>query len=145
MARVLLVEDEPDLTFALTVRLKHAGYDCETATTGKEGYAMARKQLPDLVITDLLMPEGDGYELCQELAADKLTASIPVLVLTAVPPYTLKRRLGETGASPYLPKQVRVLHKPFDSDVFMRTIGEMLAGKKIGGDPDGKEEHSGRG
>ncbi len=145
MARVLLVEDEQDLSYALTLRLTHAGHVCETAVTGKEGFAKACQQPPDLIITDLLMPEGDGYELCRELAADKLTASIPVLVLTAVPPYTLRRRSGEMAGSPYLPEEVRVLHKPFDSNVFMQIVKELLADKKDGGTPDGEEDHSDRG
>lgn len=145
MARVLLVEDEQDLSYALTLRLAHAGHVCETAVTGKEGFAKARRQPPDLIITDLLMPGGDGYELCQELAADKLTAWIPVLVLTAVPPYTLKRRSGETTGSPYLPKQVRVLHKPFDSNVFMQIVKELLMDKKSGRMFDGEEKNIDRG
>lgn len=145
MARVLLVEDEKDFCYALTLRLTHAGHVCETAMTGKEGFAKARQQPPDLIVTDLLMPEGNGYELCRELAADNLTASIPVLVVTAVPSYTLRRRSGEIADSPSLPKEVRVLHKPFDSNVFMRIVKELLTNKKDGGTPDGEEEHSDRG
>ena len=106
--QVLIVDDEPDLLRALSVRLSAAGFVCQTAQDGVDALTKLQTYRPDLIIVDLVMPNMDGFELCQRLKEDAVTASIPVLVLTAVPPYALGPRLSGLGA-------VRVLHKPFDS------------------------------
>ncbi len=81
--RLLIVDDEPDLAELIKFRLEKAGYAINIAHNGKEGLALALKQLPDMIITDVLMPEMDGYEFYKELKKKKETEDIPVIILTA--------------------------------------------------------------
>ena len=125
-SRILLVEDEPELRRALRVRLTAAGFLCETADDGKEGLAKSRQWQPHLIVADLIMPEMDGYEMVRHLKADAQTASIPVVVLTAVPSYSLAPRLAELHAA-------RVIHKPFDSTDLLVAVRDVLATTGGGG------------
>ena len=67
--RILLVDDEPDLLAALSLRLTSAGYQCATANNSFEALDQALADPPDLILTDLSMPGMDGYELCRRLKA----------------------------------------------------------------------------
>ena len=128
--QVLLVEDEPDLLRALSVRLASIGLSCATACNGLDALAKVRAQRPDLIVTDLIMPEMDGYALCRSLHADSRTASIPVVVLTAVP----RRALAQEAEGLHV---ARVVHKPFDSSEFLSTVQDVLAAAPQGGLPHG--------
>ena len=124
--KVLLVEDEPELRAALRLRLTASGYVCETANNGKEALNLLSRGLPDIVVTDLLMPEMDGYSLCQQLRSNKLWAEIPVLVLSAVPRHAIEHKQAIQAS--------RVMHKPFDSSELLSAIKELLDEKvKQGG------------
>ena len=81
--RILVVDDEAHILQVLSLKLRNAGYEVMTAVDGEEGFELASKHLPDLIITDFQMPYMTGLELCKELAAAKSTAAIPVLMLTA--------------------------------------------------------------
>ena len=122
MAKVLIVDDEPELLQALTVRLSASGYACVTARNGVEGLAKAREEHPDLIVADLLMPEMDGYEMIRQLKAEPDTAKIPVIVLTAMP--------GKRADS--LPA-ARVLPKPFNSKILLETMRELIGAGTSGG------------
>jgi DNA-binding response OmpR family regulator len=117
--RILLVDDEPDLLHALQVRLRAAGYDCDTATNGKEALEKLAAARPDLLVLDLLMPEMNGYEVCHRLRQDPRLAGLPVLVLTAVPSHTVQRSRERLAGA-------RVLHKPFDTDTLLAAVQEQL-------------------
>ena len=118
--RIILVDDEPDLLKALSVRLGGCGYLCESAAHGAQALEKIRKARPDLILTDLLMPGIDGYELCRILKADPSLASIPVIVLTAVPERAFKVSPQQLGVA-------FVAHKPFDSPILVRKVKELLA------------------
>ena len=120
-SRILVVDDEPELLRALVVRLTHAGFTCESAQDGKEGLEKSQRFHPDLVIADLVMPEMDGYEMCHHLKAEAGTASIPIIVLTAVPQHALDQRAKTLGAA-------RIMHKPFDSVELLSAVREVLTG-----------------
>lgn len=136
---VLIVDDEPDLRRALTVRLAAAGFHCETAANGRDGLTKAHHMPPDLIIVDLLMPQMNGSALCRELARDARTASIPVVVLSVLP-------VTRGGQSPCgarrerrkLPGVARAIRKPFDSEELVRTIEELLANGSKGGEGHGR-------
>jgi two-component system, OmpR family, phosphate regulon response regulator PhoB len=83
MARVLLVDDEPMLRMALRELLEFAGYAVEEAHDGDEALERARRTRPDIVVSDVLMPQRDGMSLCRELRADPQLADVPVLFITA--------------------------------------------------------------
>ena len=125
-SRILVVDDEPELLRALVVRLTAAGFTCEAAQDGKEGLEKTQRARPDLIIADLVMPEMDGYEMCHRLKAEAGTASIPVIVLTAVPQHALDQRTKALGVA-------RIMHKPFDSMELVSAVREVLVRAVPGG------------
>lgn len=127
---ILVVEDEPELLQALRVRLTASGFSCETAENGEEGLLKLSTSQPDLIIADLLMPVMDGYEMCRRLKSDARTASIPVVILTAVPERALERQVYHLGAA-------SIMHKPFESGALIATVRDALAMTTVGGVSDG--------
>lgn len=102
--KILVVEDEGDFLKAIQAVLEAEGYDVHTATTGKEGLALAKSLLPDLVILDVMLPELDGYKICRLLKFDERYKKIPIIMLTARAQEE-DRHLGkQTGADLYLVK-----------------------------------------
>ena len=128
--RILLLDDEPDLLRALSVRFTAAGFTCEAASNGQEGMVKIRQALPDLIITDLAMPEMDGYEMVRRLKADAQTASIPIIVLTAIPKHAIDRRAKELEGT-------CVMHKPFEFHELLSITRELLSTTVRGGPPHG--------
>jgi len=82
-ARILIVDDSRPTVMILERVLKREGYEVFTAFDGKEGLQKARELKPDLMVLDIMMPEMDGYQVCQRLQRDPETARIGVLMLTA--------------------------------------------------------------
>lgn len=81
-ARLLLVEDNPEMQGFLS-RLLSPRYRVSVAGDGEEGFRLAREQLPEVIVSDVMMPRVDGLEMCRRLKADALTRQIPVLLLSA--------------------------------------------------------------
>lgn len=81
--RILVIEDEPDTVKILKLRLEKEGYETLCALDGKEGYRLARTIAPDLILLDLMLPEVDGFWICEMLKTDKKLGGIPIIVLTA--------------------------------------------------------------
>ena len=111
MARILVVDDDPDLVESVTVSLEKKNHVVIPAYGGIEGLEKARKEKPDAIILDVMMPDKNGYEVCKELKADPGCQNIPILLLTAVASkisttaYT--HRMGmETEADDYVDKPV---------------------------------------
>jgi diguanylate cyclase (GGDEF)-like protein len=102
--RILITEDEPHLREVLRLQLENAGYDVLEASDGVQALDLAQRELPDLVLLDVMMPEMDGYEACRQLRAQFLTRSIPIIMLTAkVGPAERVQGLEE-GANDYVTK-----------------------------------------
>jgi DNA-binding response OmpR family regulator len=101
--RILLVEDNPDVVAYIASCLQQ-DYTIYFGNDGQEGIDIALESIPDLIITDVMMPLKDGYELCKTLKADELTSHIPIIILTAK--VDLESRLEglEKGADAYLDK-----------------------------------------
>jgi DNA-binding response OmpR family regulator len=81
--RILVVDDESHIQHVLSLKLRKSGYEVLTASDGEEGLHVAMASRPDLIITDLQMPYMTGVDLCRALAARSLTATVPVIILTA--------------------------------------------------------------
>ncbi len=81
--KVIVVEDEPDICEVIVYNLKREGFRVLSSGNGREGLSLIRKEAPDLVILDLMLPDLDGLELCRKLKSDTLTANIPVMIVTA--------------------------------------------------------------
>jgi two-component system phosphate regulon response regulator PhoB len=104
MAKILVVDDEPDAIELIKFNLKGAGYDVLTASDGDEALKKARSVLPDLIILDVMLPEVDGLEVCKILRRDQRVSATPVLMLTAKAA-EIDRVLGlELGADDYVTK-----------------------------------------
>jgi phosphate regulon transcriptional regulator PhoB len=82
-ASILVVDDESDILSLLAYNIRAAGFDVLTAGEGYEALRIAKQQLPDLVILDLMLPGLDGFEVCKELKRSSETRNIPVIMLTA--------------------------------------------------------------
>ncbi|MEX0287727.1 MAG: two-component regulator propeller domain-containing protein [Flavobacteriaceae bacterium] len=115
---VLIVEDNPDLRDYL-VKLLQPHWQVITAINGTQAIALAREKVPDLVISDLMMPEMDGIALCQQLKADLSTAHIPIIILTAKASQTDRLEGLAVGAIDYL-------IKPFDKKELHLKVANIL-------------------
>jgi len=82
-SKVLLVDDDPAISKLFSYNIAKAGFLCETASNGKEGYTVAKSFLPDIIISDIMMPEVDGIEFRKTLLADNELKSVPFIFLTA--------------------------------------------------------------
>jgi DNA-binding response OmpR family regulator len=102
MTRVLVVEDNADLAFAVTTALQSEGFDVAVASTGPEGVARARERDADLIILDLMLPGFDGYRVIRTLRGDGIQT--PILVLTARGEEADKVRGLRLGADDYVTK-----------------------------------------
>ncbi len=118
--RVLICDDDPVILRLLEVNLELEGYDILTANHGEEAFEIASRELPDLVILDIMMPRLDGYQTCQKLKAQPSTEPIPVVFLSAKAQQSDIEKGKSFGVSEYLTK-------PFDPndllDVVERLVG----------------------
>jgi two-component system phosphate regulon response regulator PhoB len=104
MARILVVEDEPDLRQVLAYNLRDAGHDVTMASEGRKGLAMALENPPDLVLLDLMLPDISGLEVCRALKGTEKTREVPVVMVTARGE-EIDRVVGfELGADDYVVK-----------------------------------------
>lgn len=101
--RILVVDDEPQITRVLRTSLTGSGYDVRTAEDGHSGLRMAREWQPDLVITDISMPNMDGIELCRHLRAEQ---RLPIIVLSVKGEERTKVEALDAGADDYVTKPV---------------------------------------
>jgi putative nucleotidyltransferase with HDIG domain len=120
MRRVIVVDDLKENRYLLQKILEGYNYTVETASNGIEALEIARKKLPDMIITDALMPKMDGFQLCRELKKDEGLKGIPVIFYTAT--YTDKesKKLAlDIGAVEYI-------LKPQEPDVFIKIVNKIL-------------------
>ncbi len=115
---ILIIEDNPDVNQYL-VTLLEPFYCVESALNGKQGFAKAVELIPDLIISDVMMPEMDGFELCKKVKANNLTATVPVILLTAKSADQYKLMGIQTGADDYI-------SKPFDPDYLIEKVQKLL-------------------
>jgi two-component system phosphate regulon response regulator PhoB len=102
--KILVVDDEPDALELIAFNLKNAGLEVLTAENGDQALRLARAQLPDLILLDLMLPEVDGLEVCKILRRDAATSAIPIIMVTAKAA-EMDRVLGlELGADDYVTK-----------------------------------------
>ena len=103
-ARILIVEDDPDIADLVTRFLDKAGFITERAGSGRDALKQITARPPDLVVLDLMLPHMDGLEICRILRSDERTAAIPIIMVTARGEET-ERIVGlELGADDYVPK-----------------------------------------
>ncbi|GAA4813975.1 two-component regulator propeller domain-containing protein [Litoribaculum gwangyangense] len=115
---ILIVEDDHDLRNYLKISLQN-DYSILEASNGEQGLFLAEENLPDMVISDIMMPLMDGIEMCQKLKSNKDTSHIPVIFLTAKTDVEYQKKGLEAGAWDFI-------NKPFDSEVLHRKVDNIL-------------------
>ncbi len=107
--RILIVEDEPGMIELLTVALEDEGYEISIASNGEQGLKKVEYENPDLIISDVMMPDMNGYDFCQQLRTNPKTAAIPFIFLTAKKDVSDRVRGLNLGADDYISKPFHVV------------------------------------
>lgn len=115
---ILLIDDDPDLTLGLAVRLRSHGYNVTAAPDAITGFARAKKEAPDLVLLDLGLPGGDGLTVLERMRNNIHTQLTPVVVLTARD-VSFQQRARDLGAQAYL-------QKPVDNELLIETVARFI-------------------
>lgn len=117
--KILIVEDEPNVRNFVKVYLEFEGYQVVEAKNGKEGLDQVKAEQPDLVVTDIMMPEMDGVTFYKTLRQDEKTKNLPVIVLTVKDEFEDIKYAYLIGVDEYVTK-------PFDPQQLVRKIKEIL-------------------
>ena len=117
--RILIIDDEVQLVEMVKMRLEAAGYETISAYDGQEGLEKAKKEKPDLIILDLMLPKMDGYKVCGLLKNDARYSKIPIIMFTARVQEEDMRLGKDLGAEAYVTK-------PFDPKILLSKIKELL-------------------
>src|SRR5262245_23462595 len=102
--KILVVEDDEELVQLLVFNLTQAGFEVDSATNGSDGLKKSRTIHPDLILLDLMLPELDGYAICEILRRDSTTANIPVIIVTAVAGALARISGFDAGATDFVTK-----------------------------------------
>ena len=117
--KILLIDDEPNIVFMLSHRLKQNGYEIIAGKDGQEALDLTKKENPDLIILDLMLPKMNGYTVCGLLKRDAKFSHIPIIMLTARAQESDRKQGKEAGADAYV-------KKPFKSEDLLQIIQELL-------------------
>ena len=117
--KILVVEDDIEMVELLCFKLKTEGYALGTATNGIEALKKARSIRPDLILLDLMLPELDGFAVCDILRRDAKTASVPIIMLTAMSSQLARLTGLDAGANVYITK-------PFSHEYLRQCIQALL-------------------
>ena len=129
-AKILVVDDDPDIRDAVALILESQGYNVVTACDGVEGLETIKAENPDLMILDLLMPRKDGFGVCKDLQDPRMAKyrDIPILMLTSVREEASRRRYElETGLELDVDDYVE---KPMSPDILLERVVRLLKKKK---------------
>lgn len=118
-AQLLLVDDEPGLREAVQAYLEDEGFQVEVASNAEQGWELLQQKLPELVITDIMMPHVDGYEFLKQMREDPRFKALPVVFLTARGMTGDRIQGYQAGCDAYL-------SKPFDPDELVAIVKNLL-------------------
>jgi DNA-binding response OmpR family regulator len=119
MATILVIDDDSIVAKSVELSLRHDGFQVSVANSGVDGLRLARRESPDLIILDIIMPGMDGYAVCRELRADPLLDDMPVLFLTAKAKDEDKIEGFRAGGDDYLTK-------PFNIDELILRVKAII-------------------
>ncbi len=117
--KVLIAEDEPNILESLRFILMHAGYSVETVSDGAETVPAIRKQQPEIVILDVMLPNKSGFEILKQLKADYELTNTPVLMLTAKGQEQDRDTATQLGADAFITK-------PFSNQDVLDCLADLL-------------------
>lgn len=124
MQKILVVDDEEDVTSLLAKILRKEGYEVNEAYSGAGAFESVKKDRPNLILLDVMMPEMDGWEVCKRLKGDASTVDITVAMLTVKSGYKdMIKSLKEANADWHISKPIR-------RDKFVKTVKWLLSKKK---------------
>jgi DNA-binding response OmpR family regulator len=118
MKRILIIEDDRQIALALSLRLRHAGYEIAIAYDGVAGANAAVEWRPDLVLLDISMPDDNGFVVAERIQA-LLKLPKPIIFLTASQQPSFRRRAEALGAAGYF-------EKPYETNLLLAAIGDAL-------------------
>ena|SRR5689334_15502328 len=118
-AQLLLVDDEPGLREAVKDYLQESGFSVQVASNAREGWDLMEQNTPDLVISDIMMPQVDGYQFLKQVREDPRFQALPVIFLTAKGMTGDRIQGYQAGVDAYLPK-------PFDPDELVAIVENLL-------------------
>lgn len=118
-AQLLLVDDEPGLREAVKDYLEESGFEVKVASNAREGWELMQLNTPDLLISDIMMPQVDGYQFLKQVREDPRFKRLPVVFLTAKGMTTDRIQGYQAGVDAYLPK-------PFDPDELVAIVENLL-------------------
>jgi two-component system response regulator VicR len=122
--KILCIEDEQEMIDLIRLILSRRGFEIYGANGGKEGLEIIRKDHPDLVLLDLMMPDMDGWEVYQQMKADDTTKDIPVIVVTA------KAQSIDKVLGLHIAKVDDYITKPFSPQELLASVDNVLGLKK---------------
>ncbi len=106
--KILIADDETDIVETLQFMLEVEGFECLTAYNGEDALNLAKREMPDLLILDVMMPKINGYKVCRLLKFDAKYKNIPILMVTARSQEEDKMIGEETGADEYITKPFEI-------------------------------------
>ena len=126
--KILIVDDEPHIVTYLEMLLRDGGYETVSASDGKQGIELAKREKPDLVTLDISMPEASGTRFYRDFKTDPALASIPVVIVTAVTGYGGDAHGYEKfiSRSHLVPPPEGFFPKPIDKTSFLETVDKLL-------------------
>ena len=125
MARILVIDDDQAIAELIKVNLDLLGHQVSTANDGMKGLALAQQNRPDLIVLDVMMPDLDGFTVCQRLRQNAATAGIPVLMLTALGMTKDKVKGFDSGADDYLTKPFEIPELQVRVRALLRRAGSV--------------------
>jgi len=124
LRRVLIADDETNIRNILDYTLHAEGFEVIPARDGEEAFVLAQSLRPDVIILDVMMPGVDGIATCRRLKADRRTARIPVIMLTARTTRADRRAGGDAGADAYMTK-------PFSPARLIAAVQDLLGTPRL--------------
>lgn len=125
MARILVIDDDQAIAELIKVNLDLLGHQVSIANDGMKGLALAQQNRPDLIVLDVMMPDLDGFTVCQRLRQNAATAGIPVLMLTALGMTKDKVKGFDSGADDYLTKPFEIPELQVRVRALLRRAGSV--------------------
>ncbi len=123
VANILVVDDEPQITEIIDAFLSNAGHNVTVSNKASEALKLAREIKPDVILLDIMMPEMDGYDICNSLKQDKSTSKIPIVFLTG------KDRNDDMGKSFKVGGDM-FIKKPFSCERLLEIVNIILLSTK---------------
>lgn len=126
--RILIVDDELDMRIYLSTLFKTSGYEPMAVRNGEEGIARARRERPDLIVLDVMMPKQGGVQMYRQLRTEPTLAGIPVIMLSGVPQSSFAHYLAMLSASlgQAVPPPEAYLEKPVNPETLLPVVTALL-------------------